>query len=209
VTRRAVLVGLVLGLAACVPTRYWQPAAGPIRSSDGFSLVLPAGWMVLATGTVTTNGAVAASRDGPGLQCIAAGATNLAGATPPEVAALLAWQKLPLYTSGESAPRKAALLVAGTLGGEATPPEVTASAAADLSGRPGFRTEVAWNDPTGLRVRAVVRGALVGPRLYWVLYVAPARHYFELDLATFEEVARSFRIEPVPTKTPGEAGPQG
>ncbi len=206
---RAVGLGLVLGLSACAPTRYWQRAAGPIRLSAGFSLALPAGWMVLSTGSSTATGSIAASRDGPGLQCIAAGVTNPLGAPSPELSALLAWQRLPLYFSfgGEG---KTALIVAGTLGGEAAPPEVIASTPVDLGGQPGFRAEVRWIDPTGLPVRAIILGATVGPHLYWILYAAPARHYFDLDLATFEEVASTFRIEPPPPpKPPSDPGPQG
>lgn len=196
-------------LSSCVPRVHWQPSAGLLRSSSGFSITLPPGWMVLAQGANSTSGFVAASRDGPSLQCIAAGATGAPGNESPAISALKAWQRMPLYTTADSTGNKNAALVAATLGGEATPPVVEPSSPTVVGGRLGFRAEVKWNDPTGLPVRSVVLGAIVGPRLYWLLYAAPARHYFDLDLATFDEVARTFHIEPAGEKPVQESSAPG
>jgi len=202
--RRTLGATAAAALAACVTPTAWRPSAGTIHSSEGFSVTLPAGWMVLAQEATQAQGAFAASRDGPGLQCIAAGVIEAGPGTSPALGALAVWQRLPLYASAGSG-QGTSFVVASTLGGEATPPEVVTSTEGALWGLPAVREELAWTDPRGLPVRAVVRGTTLGQRLYWILYVAPARHYFDLDLATFEEVARSFRIEPVqkPAPAPG------
>jgi len=200
-TGRVPAAAVLLFLSACVTPVHWQPSAGEVRSSAGFSLVLPPGWMVLATSPNETSGGMAASREGPTLQCIAAGVTSAAGDASLPLSALKAWQRLPLYAAYGGSGSKNALLVVATLGGEATAPEVLSSSTSVVGGRPGFRAEVAWTDPHGLPVRSVVVGATVGAKLYWLLYAAPARHYYELDLATFEAVERTFRIDaaaPVP-----------
>ena len=64
---------------------------------------------------------------------------------------------------------------------------------ATLSGQPGFRVTVSFVDE-GLRRQAVLAGVLAGEDLWRVSYVAPARHYFALDLPAFEAALQSFRI---------------
>ncbi|HVP67910.1 MAG TPA: hypothetical protein VMT17_11665 [Anaeromyxobacteraceae bacterium] len=204
--RRAPIGALVALCACATPTTTWRPATGAIRSSAGFSLRLPPGWMVLSRGPSSTNGFIAASRDGPGLQCIAAGVTALGPEGSPALNALAAWQRLPLYGSGGSGSGRALFIVSSSLGGEASPPEVVAFSGVPVAGLPGFRAEMAFVDPRGMPVRALVLGAISGDWVYWILYAAPARHYYELDLPTFEDVATTFRVGPLP-RPPTEPPP--
>jgi hypothetical protein len=64
---------------------------------------------------------------------------------------------------------------------------------ATLSGQPGFRVTVTFMDD-GLRRQAVLAGVLLEEDLWRVSYVAPARHYFELDLKHFDAALASFRV---------------
>jgi hypothetical protein len=64
---------------------------------------------------------------------------------------------------------------------------------ATVAGQPGFRATVAFMDE-GLRRQAVLVGMLAGEDLWRLSYVAPARHYYELDLKTFEAALESFRV---------------
>ncbi len=59
---------------------------------------------------------------------------------------------------------------------------------------PGFRTSVAFKDEFGLKMRAVVAGVLLGDYAWQIAYVAPARHYYDHDLATFDRTLASFKV---------------
>ena len=47
---------------------------------------------------------------------------------------------------------------------------------------------------SGLRLKTVHYGLLDGKWVYRLIYQAPARYYFEKDLATFEQVRESFKL---------------
>lgn len=63
-----------------------------------------------------------------------------------------------------------------------------------VAGLPGFRLIYTFKTENGLRLKRVHYGVLVRDWVYRVQYQAPARHYFEKGLATFERVRESFRI---------------
>lgn len=63
-----------------------------------------------------------------------------------------------------------------------------------IGGAPGFRTTVAFKDGWGMRMKAVICGAIVEDRAWRISYVAPARHYFEKDLGTFDAAIAGVRI---------------
>ncbi len=66
---------------------------------------------------------------------------------------------------------------------------------AQISGQTGFRAVIAFRDSDGMKFKAVLAGVLVGSDLWRLVYVAPERHYFELDLATFDAALASFRVK--------------
>ncbi len=65
---------------------------------------------------------------------------------------------------------------------------------ATIAGAQGFRTSLAFKDEYGLKLRAVVCGALVGDYAWQLTYVAPARYYYDRDLSTFDQALASFAI---------------
>jgi hypothetical protein len=76
---------------------------------------------------------------------------------------------------------------------------------ATVAGRSGFRLVYAWKTKAGLPIRAMHYGFLDDAALYRVVYQAAARHYFERDLATFEQIRQTLRLTapaPAPTGSP-------
>jgi|CXWL01.1.fsa_nt_gi hypothetical protein len=70
----------------------------------------------------------------------------------------------------------------------------TELAPARLNGKPGFRAELACDSPSGLHYRALVLAEGEDGTLSYLLYLAPAEHYFEAGRpaveAIFESVGR-------------------
>lgn len=67
-----------------------------------------------------------------------------------------------------------------------------------MAGLPGFKLVYTFKTENGLRLKRVHYGVLVRDRVYRVQYQAPARYYFEKDLATFERVRESFKVTDKP-----------
>ena len=63
-----------------------------------------------------------------------------------------------------------------------------------VGGYPGFKLHYTYRIEERLKIEGLLYGALVGPWLYYVLYEAPAQHYFNKDLQVFETTRRSFQI---------------
>ncbi len=64
-----------------------------------------------------------------------------------------------------------------------------------IAGAPGFRTSVAFKDAYGLKVRAALCGVLLGDHAWQLAYVAPARYYYDHDLAVFDQALASFTVK--------------
>lgn len=79
--------------------------------------------------------------------------------------------------------------------------EILSNSPADLGGNPGFRLEYDMKLPNHMWRRMVFYGAVVGNRFCFLHYSAPRRHYFQQDVAAFEEVVRTYR--PLPRATGG------
>lgn len=73
--------------------------------------------------------------------------------------------------------------------------EVNENTPATVGGQPGFKLLLQFQNSDNLRLAEIRYGSLIGDRLYVLRFTAPARHYFERDLATIEEAARSFRLK--------------
>lgn len=63
-----------------------------------------------------------------------------------------------------------------------------------VAGRPGFRVICSERTKEGLRLKWVHYGFVDGKWVYRLIYQAAARHYFEKDLATFEQVRESLKL---------------
>ncbi len=186
--RRAALALAALSLAACMREEVpWKPIQGTYQWSTGwfgssFAIDLPEGWM-----QATEVEGMVATRDGFALQEI-------------KVARFQAEKPLPhtkkTFTRSTSPQELADVLLDDLRSdGDLKALRVLETRPATLSGQRGFRMLVAFRDADGLRMRAVLAGVLVGKNLWRIVYVAPERHYFDLDLATFDRALATFRVK--------------
>jgi hypothetical protein len=72
--------------------------------------------------------------------------------------------------------------------------DIIENAPATVGGYPGFKLHYTYRTEDELKVEGLFYGALVGNWLYYVLYEAPAQHYFNKDLQVFERSRSSFAI---------------
>ena len=174
------LVFLLSALSGCAD---WVQVEGPYRmDSQGYEASLPAGWRR----ATTVSDSLLLTRDGVSLQYIRIERVPIGhelthtkrklakGMLPQDVAAL----ELDEVRS-DQAVRNFALV-------ENIPFQVTSL--------PGFKLVYTFKTENGLRLKRVHYGVLVRDGVYRVQYQAPARYYFEKDLATFERVRESFRL---------------
>jgi hypothetical protein len=184
--RTAALV--LLALAACATARpppRWLPADGPyLAASPGFEVSLPPGWMRQA-GTADR---LVLTRDGPSLQRIQIASSEVGGP--------LGLGKGTHVLAAGTTPEGLADLFTDDLRSTVPDVRVLERGPAKLSGRDAIQVIVSYLDERGLRRRAAFRGVVDGGRAWHLLYLAPERHYFALDLPAFEELARSFRVVP-------------
>jgi hypothetical protein len=72
--------------------------------------------------------------------------------------------------------------------------DIVENAPATVGGYPGFKLHYTYRTEEKLKVEGLYYGAIVGPWLYYVLYEAPAQHYFNKDLQVFDRMLSSFQI---------------
>jgi hypothetical protein len=188
---------LLLAMAACATAKppAWVPAEGKfIAATGGFELEGPPGWM--RRNNPESPEVFVVTRDGTALQRI------LARATPVGQPLGLGGSKRPV-AAGMS-PVELGELVAEDLRSAEGFTEFSqlSSTATPVCGRDGFRLLARFRDD-GLAKRADVVGALDGGRLTWILYVAPERVYYPLDLPIFDRVVGSCTLRtPAPAPKP-------
>ncbi|MEO5657892.1 MAG: hypothetical protein ABIR88_09645 [Nitrospiria bacterium] len=180
--RRAVVVGLLLCiLAGC---GHWLRVGGPYTSTaDGISLEFPDGWMR----SNTEKDVVLITRDGVLLQYMMVQTFHVNDA--------LRFTKKKFRR--DMLPQEVAEVI---LDNKASNPstltfKVEENVPAKVGGRPGFRVSYTFKNKDGLRLKGLYYGTLVDDRFYGISYTAAARHYFDLDRKTFENVFRTFRID--------------
>ncbi len=187
----AALFPLLLMACATAGKPQWLPAGGRFGAPRaGFELEGPAGWV--RYDAPETGEKFVATRDGVDLQRITA-LSSRAG-EPLDLG-----DSARPFTSGMSAYQLAELMVEAVRSSRGiSEVRVIESASARLAGRDGFRVLVSFR-ADGLTYRTVITGCADGERVYYALFRAPERHYFELDLATFERVLESYRLrDPAP-----------
>jgi hypothetical protein len=72
--------------------------------------------------------------------------------------------------------------------------DIIENAPVTVGGYPGFKLHYTYRTEDELKVEGLFYGTIVGPWLYYVLYEAPAQHYFVKDLQLFETTRLSFEI---------------
>lgn len=63
-----------------------------------------------------------------------------------------------------------------------------------ISGKPAFRVRLVYGTKSGLRYRSEIYGLLNDNWFYEIVYIAPARHYFDRNLAEFQNMVKTFRL---------------
>ena len=173
-------------LTACATTQTWSlvDTAAATAPDKSFTAVLPVGWVR----AVAVKDSVFITRDGAGIQFIeliklsgdkafpTIKQTTTGGMLPAELAEL----QIAEYKSRE-----------GLMG-----LEILENVPAKVSGENGFRLHTRFRNSSGLRYDSITYGIVSGDNYYMLTYQAPKLHYFDRDLATFEEVVRSFRATP-------------
>ncbi len=192
-----VLVAMLTFAMGCAtaPRPQWIPAEGRfLAPKAGFELEGPTGWMRHDAAEAAEE--FLATRDGVDLQRIVA-------LSSPAGKPIGLGQSTRPFTAGMSPSDLAELVVDGIRSVEAiTEVKVIENSPAMLAGRDGFRVLVSYK-AGGLTYRTVIAGCAEGERLYYAYYRAPERHYFDLDLATFDRVLGTYRLRtPAPAPKP-------
>jgi hypothetical protein len=71
---------------------------------------------------------------------------------------------------------------------------VIENAPATVDGNPGFKILFSYSDKKGSPFKTLYYGFVRGNSFYNLRYSAAQRHYFEKDIATFEQIVNSFRL---------------
>jgi hypothetical protein len=185
--RIATLLCVVAATAGCIhDERPWKSAGGGYDSGNWFgpriSFTLPADWMQR---NFVEDGLLA-TRDGFNLQSISVKRVDPDKPLPNT-------KKL---VTRSMRPNELAEVLVDDLraSGKLHALKVLETRPIALGGAPGFRATVTFKNGWGLKMKAVVCGAMVEGRAWRIMYVAPARHYFDLDLATFDGALASLTI---------------
>lgn len=174
----AVITAAALATGCITDESPWRAVGGKYDSGNWFgpriSMPLPAEWMKR---NFVEDGLVA-TRDGFNLQTIALGRVD-----PGKP---LAHTKKKVSKGMRPNEFAEVLLDDLRASGRANGLQVLDTRPVTIGGTPGFRTTLAFKDGWGLRMKAVLAGTIVDDRGFRITYVAPARHYFDQDVATFD-----------------------
>ena len=68
------------------------------------------------------------------------------------------------------------------------------NAPATVDGQAGFKLLFTYKDKKGSQFKTLYYGFISGDFFYNLRYCAAMRHYFEKDIATFEQIISSFKL---------------
>lgn len=186
-----VTVLLVFMLTACVGRQAkWSAIGGKeLIENEPIAVEWPQGWMKFtpaeANESAQKEGLIfIATRDGVGLQAITFKRRTLDQGF--------------IYTTKKAnpgmLPHELAEIMLDDL--QADPDlidlQVVENSPSTLDGVPGYKLVVRYRTKAGLPKQTVYYGCLEKGLLYSLIYDAPQRHYYALDLPTFESVKKSF-----------------
>ena len=174
------LLLLLSALGGCAP---WVLVEGSYRmDSQNFDVNLPADWRR----ATTVSDSLLLTRDGIGLQYIRIEQVAVGGElkhTKKKVAKGMSPQEVAEVELDEVRSDQGMRNV-----------ELVDNVPFQVAGLPGFKLVYTFRAENGLRLKRVHYGVLLRGWVYRIQYQAPARHYFDKDLATFERVRESFRV---------------
>ena len=182
---RLALVFLACALSGCGP---WVQVGGPYRYSpyqgdpSGFEVALPAEWRR----ATFVQDSLLLTRDGVSLQYIRIEQVAVGDElthTKKKVAKGMSPQEVAEVELDEVRSDQGMRNV-----------ELVDNVPFEVAGLPGFKLVYTFRAENGLRLKRVHYGVLLRGWVYRIQYQAPARYYFDKDLATFERVRESFRV---------------
>jgi hypothetical protein len=182
--RRSLVIGLVFAsLAACTPWTRVDSANRLETKTRDYTVELPLGWVK----HTTRSSNIFITRDGPALNTI------VVSRQPHDV-------KLPhtkRITRADMLPHELAeLTLAEWKSTEATANlEVLANTPATLGGQPAVRVHIRYKNERGLPIERVLIGMVDAKGRLSLQYEAPAIVYFQRNLADFEAMAASVRLQ--------------
>jgi hypothetical protein len=182
-----VALAVALTLAGCVHSPWVSSGGTYTPESHDFDVELPLGWRhynPLQSKDPTI--ARVLTRDGYALQVI-------------RINKMSVDQELPHTKKKLSMgmlPQEAAEVVFDNIRSDtsSTNQQIVEQGPSTIGNRSGFRVLYSYQMKAGLKKQGLCYGVLVGPVYYSLIYEAPSRHYFSLDLSTFETLKDSFRI---------------
>ena len=181
--KRTVVLIVLVFLAGCAPQRPWVKAEKLYTNrSQGFSVELPGNWM--RSGKTEF---LSATRDGFPLQSISIGRFDITKNPLKNTKRTLNKDMLPQEV--------AEIVLDDTVSGSpASDVKTEENVPIRIGGVPGFRLVYTFKNSSGLKMKAILCGCLKKGWLIMARYSAPERHYFDMDVATFEQVFRSLKI---------------
>ncbi len=178
--RSALRIGTMLAVlcALAAGCGNWARTGGPFEQPD-HAVVLPDGWFRLKG-----VGDLLLTRDGPPLQTVTI--TSRAADAP------FRNTKRRMVEGMHPLEAAEAFLDDLLFDEELLQLEVMDSRPAVVGDEPGFRISLAFRDHQGVARRSVRYGVLRGGRFFSLRYDAAERHYFDRDLAAFEDMVSTF-----------------
>lgn len=160
---------------------YLVKVAPHAMEKQGYTVDLPVGWI---QNKYVGDDMVILSRDGYNLQTIVIRHAPLTKAFP----------RSGKPASADSLPGDLAadFIAEARLANENI--EVLETAPAVVAGRPGFRLELGFSTPTGLRYQTRAYGVATPRGFYEIHYKAPVIHYWAKDLETFEAMVATLNF---------------
>jgi len=179
--KQLLFVLMLLLVTGCAP---WVKTDGPFTSvSKGFTVDPPQGWM-----RQNTDELLLVTKDGFLLQKIIISRKNLSDAKQ------FSYTKKRI--SDGMLPQELAEVVIDDYQSDPDHPfeAVEESVPETIAGKPAFRVRLVFSTKDGLKYRCLTYGFLADSWFYEIIYVAPARHYFDRDLAAVQSMVKSFRL---------------
>ena len=179
-----VLLLLLSTLSGCIRAPApWVQVEGPYRmEAQGYEANLPAGWRRVNT----VSDSLLLTRDGIALQSIRIERVAVGNELPQTKRAIAKGMSPQDVVEMELDEVRSNQRMRNF--------ELLENVPFQVAGLPGFKLAYSFRAVNGLRLKQVHYGVLVRDWVYRIQYQAPARYYFEKDLATFELVRESFRI---------------
>jgi len=181
--KKTIALAVILCLAGCAQQRPWVKTERLYTNqSQGFSVELPDNWMRSSKADF-----LVATRDGFPLQSIYIRKLNIKENPLKNTKKTLQKGMLPQEV--------AEIVLDDTISASSlTDVRTEEDVPMPIAGIPGFRLVYTFRNKSGLKMKAILCGALIDDSLLVARYGAPQRYYFDMDATTFEKVLRSLKV---------------